>query len=202
MNATKTLAFIKEWRQFTAERKSLDYREARWAHNLRAEYPDGDAGDRSFYLWLDAELGMPPREREAMLDKARAFGVVPDQATWDAQGAKQLRQIVRVTPKERVAILGAAKAEGKKIGDVIRARDRTQAARSAMPIRDRAQGTNTSQSDAVSIKRWACQLSAEALADALAEQIADGILAAPLHVVAAAKRRAVVLRRANGRKAA
>lgn len=202
MNATKTHNFLKEWRQLSADRKSLDYREARWAHSLRAEYPVGDSGDKAFHRWLETELAMPPREREAMLDKARAFKVVPDQATWDSQGASQIRQIVRMPRGEQVAILGAAKAEGKKIGDVIRARDRAQAARSATPIRAQEQVTGSSQSDAIAIKRWACQLSAESLADALAEQIADGILAAPMHVVAAAKRRAVALRRTTGKRAA
>jgi hypothetical protein len=213
VNAIKTHAFIKEWRQLSADRKSLAYREARWAHNLRSECPDGDSGDRAFYLWLEIEIGMPPKEREAMLDKARAFKVVPDQATWDAQGSGQIRQIVRMPRTEQIAILDAAKVEGKKIGDVIRARDRARSVREITPVRPRAdrvtaplrtheRSVPTGQDDATVIAGWARQLGAEVLADALAEQIAIGILAAPLHVVAAAKRRVSARRRTSGRKAA
>lgn len=59
--------------QLAAERKSLDYRMARWAHDLRAEFPPGDVGDKAFHKWLETETAMPPKEREAMLDLARSF---------------------------------------------------------------------------------------------------------------------------------
>lgn len=205
MNPTKTHAFLKEWRALAAERKSLDYREARWCYNLRAEYPAGDAGDKSFMHWLNTELAMPPKEQEAQLDKARAFKIVPDQATWDAQGANaavKLRPLVRMPAKERVAILGASKVEGKSVDKVIRERDAKLTAPDTTSVRAHVRGIGTGQSDVLQIKRWACSLNAETLADALAEQIADGIMPAPLYVVAAAKRRAAILRRANAKRAA
>lgn len=199
MNKTKIHKFREEWKKLKGERDDLNYRMAHWASNLRAEYPDGDVGDKGFHDWLIAEFGVPAKEREALLDMVRAIGIVPDQPTWNALGGSdKIRPIVRMPRKEQVAILSAAKVEGKKVRDVIIARDRAQAARSIAPMR----GADTGRADASTIKRWACQLSADTLADALAEQIADGILVAPLHVVAAAKRRAAVLRRVNAKKAA
>lgn len=52
MNEAKSHAFRQEWRQLTAESKSLNYRAARWAHNLRAEYAPGESGDGAFHVWL------------------------------------------------------------------------------------------------------------------------------------------------------
>lgn len=200
MNVTKTHAFLKEWRQLAADRKSLDYREARWCYNLRAEFPSGDAGDKAFFHWLDTELCVPPKEREAQLDKARAFKIVPDQATWDAQGANaavKLRPLVRMPKKEQVAILGASKVEGKSVDKVILERDRAQTARTTTPVSAHVRGIGAPGGDTRRFKSWVIGLSAETVLDALAEQIADGILAAPLFIQDIAKRRAAVLRGAR-----
>lgn len=201
MNSAKIRALLKEWRQLAAERKSIDYREARWAHKLRAEYPSGNAGDKSFHHWLEVEIDMPPKEREQMLDKARAFKITSDQATWDAQGNQAYLQICKIMAmprKDQVVILNAAKDEGRKIGAIILARARAQVAQGVIPIRAHERGIGATQGDAFAIKRWACQLSADVLADVLVDRIVDGTLVAPLHVVAAANRRVAATR--TGRK--
>lgn len=114
MTPEKSHALIKEWRQIAAERKSVDYRMARWSGRVRAEFMAGGTGDAQFFKWLDTELGLSNAEKIEALNLARSFKIVPDEQTWAAQGAAQIRRLLDIPKREQVAVLEAAKVEVRK----------------------------------------------------------------------------------------
>lgn len=204
MNPAKSHALVKEWRQIVADRKAADYRMAKWAHAARAEFGPGASGDDQFFKWLETELGLAAAERIEALNLARSFKAVPDPKIWADQGAAQIRRIVELPRKEQVAVIEAAKVEGKKIGSVIRGRVEAAAARSGgkrEPTARKPAAVAVARNDKAIIAMFARGLSDQDLAELLAEAIADQIVASPATVLAAAKRYASILR-SRGRKAA
>jgi hypothetical protein len=203
MTPEKSHALIKEWRQIVAERKSVDYRMARWSNRARAEFGSGSTGDEQFFKWLETELGLSNMEKVEALNLARSFKIVPDEPTWSAQGAAQIRRLIDLPKREQVAVLEAAKVEDRKIGSVLRGREEAAEARTSKGgnERSRAASPAAAPGDKKIIARFARGLSDDALADLLAEAIADQIVAAPPAVLSAAKRYATVLRRASKKAA-
>jgi hypothetical protein len=120
----KLLEFIKQWKAIERRRKDLDYDEARWCHDLRSEFPGGTSGDKAFGEWLSLELGLPEERRRECLSRAAAFAILPDQHGWEQQGGyRQIRFLIPLDKRERVAVLGAAKASGYRISTVMRQRE-------------------------------------------------------------------------------
>lgn len=203
MNPAKSHALVKEWRQIVADRKAVDFRMAKWAHTARAEFGSGATGDEQFFKWLETELGLATAERVEALNLARSFKVVPDPKIWADQGAAQIRRLVDLPRKEQVAVIEAAKVEGKKIGSVIRGREEAADARSGKreePTR-KPPDIQVARNDKAVIAKFARGLSDQDLAELLAEAIADQVVASPATVLAAAKRYAAILR-GRGKKAA
>lgn len=132
MNPNKNLQFLKRWRDLEVRQKDLDIEKARWCADLRGEYPDGSAGDHQFLDWLEVELGISASLGEELLDRARAAKIVPDKTTWDRVGGyKNVRLLIPLKPRDRVAVLEATKVESKAIRTVLR--DRDLAAKPAAP---------------------------------------------------------------------
>jgi len=194
MTFEKSRALIKEWRQIVADRKTVDYRMARWAQRVRLEFSSGSAGDEQFFKWLETELGLSNAEKVEALNLARSFKIVPDQQTWAAQGAAQIRRLIDLPKREQVAVLEAAKIEDRKIGSVLRGREE---AAEALTRKNPNVHAVPSTGDKKIIARFARGLSDDLLADLLAEAIADQIVTSPSGVFAAAKRYATVLRRVD-----
>jgi hypothetical protein len=202
MNPAKSHALVKEWRQIVADRKAADFRLAKWANSARAEFGSGATGDDQFFKWLETELGLAAAERIEALNLARSFKAVPDPKIWANQGAAQIRRIVDLPRREQVAVIEAAKVEGKKIGSIIRGRGEAADARSGRRESTRRPADIlVARNDKATIAKFARGLSDQDLAELLAEAIADQIVASPATVLAAAKRYASILR-GRGKKAA
>jgi hypothetical protein len=120
----KLLEFIKRWKELELRQKELDYERSRWCADLRAEFPVGKAGDRAFCEWLSLELGIPAERQEECLSRAAAFAIVPDKQEWESLGQfTQIRKLIPLDRRERVAVIGAAKSTGYRIGTVVRQRE-------------------------------------------------------------------------------
>jgi hypothetical protein len=123
MKQAKMLELIKQWKALERRGKDLDFEMSRWCADLRAEFPAGAGGDRMCSQWLDTELAMAPGKKEEILARAAAFAFVSDAAQWDALGGfAQIRHLLPLPKPERVAVLGAAKTSGYRIGTIIRGR--------------------------------------------------------------------------------
>lgn len=123
MNNATMLEFIKEWRSLERDRKDLDYKESNWCDRLRSQFPDDTSGDRAFAQWLSVELGLSDARYEELLSKAKAFALVSDRDRWDVLGGyMQIRLLIPLDAKERVAVMGAAISSGYRISTVIRQR--------------------------------------------------------------------------------
>lgn len=124
MKQSRLLEFITQWKSIEKRRKDLDYEECRWCAALRAEFPNGKAGDNGFAKWLSVELGLPPERREECLSRARSHTIVPDRQQWEALGGYvQIRKLEPLDKRERVAVIGAVMATGYRIATVVRQRE-------------------------------------------------------------------------------
>jgi hypothetical protein len=74
-------------------------------------------------------MGAPSGTRDEYLDRAAAFRAVPDAVQWDALGGfVQIRHLIPLEKRERVAVLGAAKESGYPISTIVRNRESKPAA--------------------------------------------------------------------------
>lgn len=186
MTPDKSHQLIKEWRKIMADKKSVDYRLAQWAHNVRSEFPAGTTGDTKCSAWLSVELGLTKSEQVEMLLLARSFKVVPDQEIWTEQGATQIRKLVDLPKAEQVAALSAAKAEKRKIGSVLKSRADAASFRA---------GRADQPDDAKILARFARGLSDAVLADIAARAVtSDNTIGATPAIVDAARRHMARLR--------
>lgn len=173
MKTERTHALVQEWRAIAAARKEVDYRLAKWASTVRKEFLQGTSGDESFFRWLENHLQLGHSERVEMLTLARSFQMVPDAETWATQGPAQIRKLADLPSKERAAVLGAAKVEGRKIGSV---------------IQSRTQKVTELPSDVQILARFLRSLKDADAAQIVAEAITRRTVTAPGTVNAAAKR--------------
>lgn len=175
---------MNEWRLIVADRDRLDYRMARWSHAARAEFSLGPDGDRIFLRWLSTELGLALAERTQILRLARSFAVVDDEDVWLSQGPVQLGKLVDLPPRERVAVLREAKAQGRSIGAVLRMR---QVAAERLASTTLSVGS-AHQRDVKMLARFARGLDDEALASMASDAVTKQRLDAPADVRAAIQR--------------
>ncbi len=121
------LEFLKQWRSLEHRRKNLDFEMSRWCAAVRAEFASGAAGDKAFGHWLATEIGIPVERQEECRMRADAFAIIPDHQEWDALGGfVQIRKLIPLDKRERVAVIGAAKASGYRIATVVRQRESRQ----------------------------------------------------------------------------
>lgn len=124
MKQAKMLELIKAWKGLERRGKDLDFELSKWCAELRAEFPAGSAGDRACSQWIDTEIAVASGRKEEYLTRAAAFVIVPDAAQYDALGGfAQIRHLIPLDKRERVAVLGAAKASSYRIQTIIRNRE-------------------------------------------------------------------------------
>lgn len=134
MKPSRMLELLKQWKSIQSRRKELDYDESRWCAELRSEFPSGQVGDRAFTKWLATEIDLPAERSAECLNRAAAFAIVGDQSEWnDLGGYVQIGKLVPLDKRERVAVIGAAKASGYRISTVIRQRESKSVMHHATP---------------------------------------------------------------------
>lgn len=124
MTQAKLLDFIKQWKALERRRDELDFDLCEWCARLRGEFVDGEEGDRKFMDWLSLELGIAVERREECLVRSKAHAIVADAEQWRSLGGfVQIRRLIPLDKRERVAVIGAAKTTGYRISTVIRQRE-------------------------------------------------------------------------------
>jgi hypothetical protein len=134
MKQSKMLELIKTWKAIERRGKDLDFDLSKWCADLRGEFLAGVTGDHACSQWLDTELAVAAGRKEEILARAAAFALVSDASQWDALGGfAQIRHLVPLEKRERVAVLGAAKASSYRITTVLRQRQSKPTVHGAPP---------------------------------------------------------------------
>lgn len=115
---------IKRWRDLDRKAKDLDFQRSLWAQEARAGWPNTDNGTDAFLTWCTDIVGMSADVAREMCARADAAKIVPDESTWKRVGGfYQISKLSEIeSPKERVAVLEAAKATGRSIQSIGRER--------------------------------------------------------------------------------
>lgn len=129
MKPSRMLELIKEWKALERRDRDLDFDLSKWSAALRSEFAPGPSGDKACAQWLDVELALPASKKEEVMARAAAFAVVPDATQWNSLGGfVQVRHLMPLDKRERVAVLEAAKTSGYRITTIIRNRQSPTAA--------------------------------------------------------------------------
>lgn len=124
MTQAKLLEYLKQWKSLEVRTKELDFERSKWCATLRAEFPTGVDGDKGFRDWLSLELALPVERQDECLTRAQAHAIVSDAQQWNSLGGfVQIRRLVPLDKRERVAVIGAVTATGYRISTVIRQRE-------------------------------------------------------------------------------
>ncbi len=136
MKPSQLLEFVKRWKALERQQHDIDCERARWCSDLRAEFSNGSAGDEQFCKWLSVEIGLTFEQQQDCLARAKAFSIIPDQQQWrELGGFVQVRKLIPLDKKERVAVIGAAKQTGYRISTVVRQREAKALTPNAEPPR-------------------------------------------------------------------
>lgn len=123
MNSGKMMEFIKRWREIEQTQKAIDFERSVLARDIRAEFPDGDEGDKKFTDWCAHQLGLTVTGANELLLRATAAVIVPDEKTWNVVGGyRSIRHLQDLPKRDQVNVLEAAKSTGKAILNLVKER--------------------------------------------------------------------------------
>jgi hypothetical protein len=132
MSPEKSLEYIKRWKGLECRRQQLDYDVSRWCNDVRSEFQMGAEGDAKFRNWIDVELALSETRKAEIVLRVAAFSALPDRAQYESLGGfSHVKKLIPLNKRDRVSVIGEARASGKLIGGVIRARDEAKARRAA-----------------------------------------------------------------------
>lgn len=121
MSTDKIKNFMKRWRDLQDRRKQLDFEVAILARDMRAEFEDGEKGDRDYIAWLRRELGLTSPHAKAMLDRARMVARIVDAKLWTSLGGfAQIRALDDLAPAQASEVLELARSTGKTVRAAMR----------------------------------------------------------------------------------
>ena len=95
ISQTKRQAFFGRYNTLEASRKDVDYQTSVLAHDIRAEFPRGAAGDAGFLQFLDTEFNLGGACGEEWTERVKVLAICPDALEYkNAGGFPILRRLL------------------------------------------------------------------------------------------------------------
>lgn len=109
--------FKNDYAKLRAKRNGIDHEIAKLAHDVRAQFAEGESGRAEAVDWVRQELGLLAAQARAFLADGDAWACVRNTEHWVAIGGKQSAQVIAaLVPKQRLVVLSEslAKADQRK----------------------------------------------------------------------------------------